>query len=519
MESFYGGRQGASFVIKKSFKYLDLEDPAYWADGSSNKNEVLSEYVKDQNNKDFWYGDYCIIDTTNKNNPNNGKIFRRTIAKKQDENSLDYAEYIGQIVGPSAGAPTLEITDGGLEANEAAANNEPNNWNVLSYSNNGNGLAYNEKRDPNNPIKLPTQKLNMEKGSLVAGYSATTGETVDDIEYNWYNVRENTKQNNGIAESICRIGFKIPYTVFTFNAEYKAPGTSPEVKEQERSKDHPFWYDLLFSIPGGVRGLSVENIRISDSEVEAYGFEQLEHIELTDSYKINGGMSKRSAKSWLCDVRITNSAVSGSASTNGIYTFFIGTMIEIESVVFDSTTGELVAKYYNKESHSLGKLNFIDDVKISKDYRLLVKYNCPEQIESGKDLNDEGGYLSHGSIVAEPLIADPVALPEQNLDTIEKIINWCNTNWSSSQYANGSLYVVNTQKNNPQDEISYFIRWTKEDGWKNCGRITMNGGVPAQINNNGSISYESRNLASGATMLTTKSWTLTQDKNIPYPWR
>lgn len=31
LESFYGGRPGITPVIKKSFKYIDTQDPAYLA--------------------------------------------------------------------------------------------------------------------------------------------------------------------------------------------------------------------------------------------------------------------------------------------------------------------------------------------------------------------------------------------------------------------------------------------------------------------------------------------------------
>ena len=46
-------------------------------------------------------------------NPNNGKLYRRTL-KRSENGSLNsgnttYAEYIGQIVGPSGGVPNLDL--------------------------------------------------------------------------------------------------------------------------------------------------------------------------------------------------------------------------------------------------------------------------------------------------------------------------------------------------------------------------------------------------------------------------
>ena len=135
LESFYGGRQGASFVIVKRFDGLDIPQPdsegkykykfVYYA---VNSNEVrYYPFIKrtDQNYNDYdWlltslngdtvdvilsdgtlstqvldisyqegmrqcfekggdsvnivnYGEYVIIDTISKDNPENGKVYRR----------------------------------------------------------------------------------------------------------------------------------------------------------------------------------------------------------------------------------------------------------------------------------------------------------------------------------------------------------------------------------------------------------------------------------------------------------
>ena len=94
MDSFYGGKQGISFVIKARFESIpqmleDLREPTY---------------------KDVWYGEYCIIDTPNKFDPDNGKVFRRTLNTAGDPYS-GYAEYVGQIVGPAGGVPKIILSN------------------------------------------------------------------------------------------------------------------------------------------------------------------------------------------------------------------------------------------------------------------------------------------------------------------------------------------------------------------------------------------------------------------------
>jgi hypothetical protein len=83
----------------------------------------MDECLKDINYTDVWYGELCIIDTDNKMNPNNGKLYRRTLKQSDNKfvNTEDtrYAEYIGQIVGPSGGIPQFDF--GSLDAERKKA--------------------------------------------------------------------------------------------------------------------------------------------------------------------------------------------------------------------------------------------------------------------------------------------------------------------------------------------------------------------------------------------------------------
>ena len=67
----------------------------------------MDECLKDVNYTNVWYGELCIIDTDSKYNPNNGKLYRRTLKQVDNKNvkteDTAYAEYIGQIVGPMGG--------------------------------------------------------------------------------------------------------------------------------------------------------------------------------------------------------------------------------------------------------------------------------------------------------------------------------------------------------------------------------------------------------------------------------
>lgn len=370
MESFYGGRQGTSFVIKKKFKYLSTEDPAYLADvkvygASALENEVMASYVIDPSNKDLWYNEYCIIDTTNKNNPNNGKIYRRTAATEADQAAGHFkcAEYIGQIVGPSSGAPMLKPSVGLLDFNSIRSDLS-DTWDGLGIEKDGEPVIYDPsfsdaaKSEWPAGVDLAVHSVDINSGSLVPGYDGITPR--DDIKYNWFNVRKNTENNDGVVESWCYIGFEIPYSVFTVSAKYKTPGTAPKVYEQNQSKSHPFWWDWMFEIPNGMRGISVESIfnndKLDDDNpdiIAAYTFDQLEYDRVNDTYSITGTTKNYGTKAWFCELRIENPNPDGDETIRLPNTvFFLGLITEVKDVSLDTATGKLVIEYHNQDTQT-----------------------------------------------------------------------------------------------------------------------------------------------------------------------
>lgn len=372
MESFYGGRQGAPFVIKKRFKYTDKMDPAYIADykkyGFVSNDDVMAEYVKDPQNQDLWYNEYCIIDTTNKNNPNNGKIYRRTIAIEADQaaGNFECAEYIGQIVGPSSGAAFVK-PQGGLLTPKKIREELVGSWDALGISDaQNNPVIYDPSFSqgelsqwPDN-IDISTYKIEQNAG-LVAGYDAETKETIDDIKFNWFNVRKNTEENNGVVESWCYIGFEVPYTSFTVDAKYKTPGTKPNVYETNNSESHPFWYDLMFEIPNGLRGVSVVEIFNNDPqdddqiiETEAYSFDQLKYNAEEGSYAIGEDELPASytTKSWFAKLHWANPSPDSDIAKEFEETFFVGAITELKDISLDTETGAIQCTYHNKQDQN-----------------------------------------------------------------------------------------------------------------------------------------------------------------------
>lgn len=496
MESFYGGRQGASFVIKKSFKYIDFEDPAWKADRAAweadpDNNEEPTEWhimfrcLNDPTYHDVWYNEYCIIDTTNKNNPNNGKIFRRVLPTEGNSN-LPYEE-IGTIVGPSSGAAMLKPQSGLIKFGDIRAElehkwdglgisdkiQETNSFGHLVYEDinknkiyvNANGKFMNgetgeefQEDDPNRPqveikdltpvfvtnedgtdkkgpvlydpsfsansnivqsqwpdnVELETYKVEIDKGLVHAinpkeenivvketiideedgktkvKTSYDSKKIVNDIKYNWFNVRKNTEGDDGVVESWCYIGFEIPAPSFTVEALYKTPGTKPEVYLTDNAKDFAFWHDIHFDIPGGIRGISIEKIFTNDTHRKnvddsdqifvqrAWSFDNIHYDTKTDTYSLKGKDAQGntvteditynskgpstisdklkepySTKSLFCNLRIINPKDNAEDEDWPIVlenlTFFIGVIEEIEYVKFNTDTGHLQIAYHNQD--------------------------------------------------------------------------------------------------------------------------------------------------------------------------
>lgn len=456
MESFYGGRQGASFLIKKSFKYINEQDPAYQAELAAKLADGADEdFAKrdlapltmelcflDGNYQEVWYNEHCIIDTINKNNPNNGKIFRRVL-QTQDTNgntSLPY-EYLGTVVGPSSGAPMLKPQSGLLDFETIRSQFPEGHWDGLGLSEDKDGKTTLKIYDPSfsdgdlstwpSSVTLKEESITIDNEGMVPGavikgeyingvFENTAVEYTDDIKYNWFNVRKNTENDDGVVESWCYIGFKIPYPVFSTSAIYKTPGTRPKAYEVNRNDDtdsieHPFWYDWRFEIPGGLRGVSIENIFINDTDVEdnnnnnlyevsAYVFDDLWYNTATDTYAFKKDAAPKSYKdrSWFCKARILNpSATTDSpelltqTDDSDTVTFFLGEITEIDNVTLNTETGHLEFVYHNQAS-DVYDLRYPIDVDMDKDTgHVTTYYSIPEYNEDGTIKRDENGNVVH----------------------------------------------------------------------------------------------------------------------------
>lgn len=231
-ESFYGGRQGVSFIIKKNYSSI---------------SEMLDEFQQGGATAyEVNYGEYVLINTApDINDRTNGIIYRRgmdytetrvTPVPSSDPENPDYntdilqayvekpgcgAEYIGQIVGPEGSIKEIE-----LGAYDAEASHKGN------------------------------YQPGTENPGLVPGKSNKV------IDYSWVNVKDN---DGHITKYV--IGFRFPYFMQEWETEAGSPyaqglitDITPKSDEDltpASQSDRPFYRKYKIIIPKGIKGDSV----------------------------------------------------------------------------------------------------------------------------------------------------------------------------------------------------------------------------------------------------------------------
>lgn len=265
MNSFYGGRRGASFVIVKN--YLDIY--------------LMTKDFEQGTSIQVNFDEYVMINNPNKNHPDNGKIFRRGYDYNSDRLISGYivadsnfyngevtedsyknlgengwekrnieahgAEYIGTIIGPAGKAPLLTMTSyADAEARQAEDNFETRQSNG-QYSPNG-----------INPGLIPGKYEEQENNEIVTKYN-------DSIEWYCTSVRNDDYGDDTEAY----IGFKFPYLVTQMQTSqvipYNENGNIDDMSNIERVDDgsHPYYNKWHLNIPKGVKGDTLKNFKVT----------------------------------------------------------------------------------------------------------------------------------------------------------------------------------------------------------------------------------------------------------------
>lgn len=256
MDSLYASRPGASFTIKASFSSYDA---------------MVEKFKQGPNYTDCWYNEYCLLSTSNKNHPDNGKIFKRGL--NYTDSKTGGAIYVGQIVGPSSGTPFMEMSN--IESVVDKSKNPRGDNEYYRYPVMKNGqVGSNWEKDGNTwkdnegPIYTGLS-FNTTNKSLVPGKYEEDGviKYNDDIKYTWLNIRKDDENE----DSWFYVGIKLPYHVNDFvsttvsqydNEGIINPNSATVTKDEAISEEHPFYDKWTIGIPKGIKGDTLSNLRV-----------------------------------------------------------------------------------------------------------------------------------------------------------------------------------------------------------------------------------------------------------------
>lgn len=386
--SFYGGRRGASFVIVKRFSTI---------------NEMVSAFQQGGAYKTVNYDEYILIDTINKNNKDNGKIFRRGY---DYNNSMGGAIYEGQIVGPSGPAPhtlmtTIDEVDK-ITKQDGLVDEEGNSY-----------------RRTEGKYAPTTNLVPGAKGTIE---NRIFDDTTDSIQWAAVSVRDANSY-----ESTVYIGFKFPYTVIDFTAQSVSPYynrdndtasfVNQDLVERVDNAQHPFYEKWNISIPKGIKGDALKNFRVMTANTSIQNYEGRDddiannrEVLVYDYYNYDAQENGAPITIYLgdynmiTDIDVTEDGIVNiTYSHNDVYTQHLRW---VNNIIIDDN-GQVTLKYTVGEDVVLNKkLNFILETAIDSRYHLLVLYTDPDSISGTKvSYNDRDnwvdlGYIGYGDVGA-----------------------------------------------------------------------------------------------------------------------
>ena len=334
-ESFYGGRRGASYLIVK--QYPSIAD-------------MVAAFQQGGAYKTVNYDEYVIIDTVNKNDKDNGKIYRRGYDYNND---MGGAEYIGQVVGPAGMAPHVEMKTidevNDINHKDGLVDEEGNTYRYTSGS------------------YAPTE-------NLVPGKYEEDGQVKyhDEIQYAACSVRDINSH-----ESTVHLGFIFPYTVVDYSASTVDPYYNRSTEDEnfinedlvvrEDDKLHPYFEKWHISVPKGIKGDAFKHLRVipAQEDIEDYegkedDIENHREVLVYDYYHYDKDGEGEPVTIYLGDFNMIDEI---SVDDEGTITFNYW----IKSVSLDTETGHLSVLYNHDTDKEGNETKYETDLRWVKD--------------------------------------------------------------------------------------------------------------------------------------------------------
>lgn len=419
--SFYGGQTGAPFVIVKYFKTI-AEMVAAFQQGDS--------YTKVN------YNEYVIIDTENKNDSDNGKVYKRGY---DFSNSLGGAVYIGQIVGPSGAAPALTLK------------------NYKDIKEHIDSLSEKEKEDQHTSLG----EISIGTESLVPG-KTILGDFNDSISWASYVLLD---ENN--KKSTVFLGFKIPYLSLELVAQ-SGSAYSEAVATREDDGTHPFYNQYRIYIPKGKKGKSFSDLRIVTANKELV----LQNHVIQDS---DVGKQILIYEEWDYSEQ--------EAGVSSLY--YLGEYNQIKGVQLDAD-GTLRFSYTSSEEQVFPQaIKSLKKIAFSKENGdIIITYNDDSQdliqdafVYPTRVRFDGGEMEGEGS---QKIITE---YSDGEIQSSDQAINYIMKTAITQDYHLLFLYSDPARRQEVVANKKNYI-WQDRDDWEDMGTIKQNGGILVALNFN-----------------------------------
>lgn len=444
-QSFYGGKYGQSFIIVKSF---------------SSVSEMASNFKRGSDYTTVHFDENVLINTKNKNNSENGRIYRRGYNYTND---LGGAIYIGTIVGPSGNAPMLELTTIEGVKNKQEEGGYDDRYTEGSYS-------------------VPT--------SLIPGKD---GEKYNDtIDWACCSIRDESAE-----ESIAYIGFRFPYTVIEFIAEsvspyYNRSNNSDNFVNQNLvrridDKRHPFYEKFNISIPKGIKGDAFKNFRIieANNSIQDYQGKQddVNHrrkVLVYDYYHYDRNDTGEPVTIYLGDYNMIDNIQINDEGTVSINYSHNDTLIYsklfkwIKKVTLDRNNGHFKVEYNyetdNQDQPTLYEtdLSWVDNISIADNGTVTLYWSTGEE----ENLPTSLKWVTNMEMHANGTIV--VNYNDGTNNTFNNKIQWIT---SVSLLEDGTFTV---KFNNGIPDYKTVLKWVKDIDIEDNGTVTIyyNNGDP-----------------------------------------
>lgn len=428
MNSFYGGRQGASFVIVKN--YIDVLS-------------MVTDFSQGNDFTEVKFDEYVLINNPYKNHPDNGKIFRRgydyasnrildsvTLLCDKKGNpypveSISYqnvkkddqflkksipaygAEYIGSIIGPTGKAPLLTV--GAYdEVKDLAQSAFQERRSKGHYSPIEDTQRIQQKQEETEKWRTSSE-LNNDTISLIPGKYVENGENQYNDSIKWCCV--SIRNDNYGDDTQAFIGFKFPYLVTQMQTSqvepYDTNGNIADMSDIFRASDddgsHPYYNKWHLNIPKGVKGDTLKNFKIttfndyqkgSDNSLDKTAIYELYKDEESGEWRekplIGGGVEPnyqffkdhygftdedlqenqeynlQKLLNLLADKQILVYEVINydNRKEGQKKYYFLGDYNQIENVELDEEKGYINISFTNQNNKKLGPLKWIKNIKL-----------------------------------------------------------------------------------------------------------------------------------------------------------